>query len=192
MKPKHKFNNGNGATLCHQCGIIIEERFTDALFCQKCLMPKTFDGQMIYVLTGLPASGKSTWAKEKVKNESYTVIVSRDSIREMLKGHYTLFPFGSSMEVLVTEIENMAIISAYETGHDVIVDATNFRGLNRFEALESDSIPLRAKDDVQIVPVHFDTPVKTCILRDQDRDRPVGKNVILRMYRKYVQPKEKN
>ena len=37
MKPIHKFNNGNGATLCHNCNIIINTGFSDELFCgDKC------------------------------------------------------------------------------------------------------------------------------------------------------------
>lgn len=36
MKPIHKFNNGNGATLCHKCRTIITTKFTDDLYCKKC------------------------------------------------------------------------------------------------------------------------------------------------------------
>ena len=35
MKPIHKFNNGNGATLCHHCRKIIFVGFTDDLYCSK-------------------------------------------------------------------------------------------------------------------------------------------------------------
>jgi len=37
IKPIHKFNNGNGATLCHRCRKIISTVFTNDLFCsEKC------------------------------------------------------------------------------------------------------------------------------------------------------------
>ncbi len=37
MKPIHKFNNGNGATLCHCCSKIINVGFTNELYCSdKC------------------------------------------------------------------------------------------------------------------------------------------------------------
>ena len=37
MKPIHKFNNGNGATLCHKCSKIINIGFTKDLYCSdKC------------------------------------------------------------------------------------------------------------------------------------------------------------
>lgn len=37
MKPIHKFNNGNGATLCHQCSCIISSGHTNDLYCKTCL-----------------------------------------------------------------------------------------------------------------------------------------------------------
>lgn len=37
MKPRHKFNNGRGATLCHMCSVIISEGFTDHLICNNCV-----------------------------------------------------------------------------------------------------------------------------------------------------------
>lgn len=37
MKPIHKFNNGNGATLCHVCRIIINgQGINDNLLCPSC------------------------------------------------------------------------------------------------------------------------------------------------------------
>ncbi len=37
MKPIHKFNNGNGATICYCCSKIISVGFTDDLYCStKC------------------------------------------------------------------------------------------------------------------------------------------------------------
>jgi len=35
MEPIHKFNGGRGATLCHECNVIIHEGFTDDLYCEK-------------------------------------------------------------------------------------------------------------------------------------------------------------
>ena len=35
INPIHKFNNGNGATLCHKCSKIISIGFTEDLYCGK-------------------------------------------------------------------------------------------------------------------------------------------------------------
>ena len=50
MKPIHKFNNGNGATLCNACHTIIETGLTEALLCGSCkvdyrLLSNTFDSE---------------------------------------------------------------------------------------------------------------------------------------------------
>lgn len=38
MKPIYKFNNGNGATLCHLCRkIITTGKMTNDLYCDRCL-----------------------------------------------------------------------------------------------------------------------------------------------------------
>ena len=34
--PIHKYNNGIGATLCHDCGVIISEGLTKDMKCEKC------------------------------------------------------------------------------------------------------------------------------------------------------------
>lgn len=36
IKPLHKFNNGQGATLCNNCHVIINTGLTDSLYCHKC------------------------------------------------------------------------------------------------------------------------------------------------------------
>jgi len=130
----------------------------------------------IIILRGLPASGKSTWAKEQVLKENNWIIVNRDKIREMLKGIYSNFPFGTDMENLVTSIEDKSIYKAVELGYDVIVDATNFRG-NRW---------IKYKKDVQFTYKEFDTSLKECIMRDSLREFPIGKEIIIKMYNKYI------
>ena len=36
MRPIHKFNSGNGATLCKLCYVVISEGFTEDITCNKC------------------------------------------------------------------------------------------------------------------------------------------------------------
>ena len=36
-KPIHKFNNGNYATLCNKCSIIITTGFQDEIMCESCI-----------------------------------------------------------------------------------------------------------------------------------------------------------
>lgn len=36
IAPIYKFNGGRGATLCHGCRVIINEGFSEKLFCDSC------------------------------------------------------------------------------------------------------------------------------------------------------------
>jgi hypothetical protein len=36
VTPKHKFNNGSGATLCNNCNAIINTGLTEDLYCMEC------------------------------------------------------------------------------------------------------------------------------------------------------------
>lgn len=40
IKPIHKFNNGNLATLCNKCRVIITEKLIEDLYCEKCKKEK--------------------------------------------------------------------------------------------------------------------------------------------------------
>lgn len=53
MKPIHNFNNGNGATMCHACYVIITEGLTDDLLCEKCNTPtvRFYKGVLFTVCT---------------------------------------------------------------------------------------------------------------------------------------------
>lgn len=54
MKPIHKFNGGLGATLCHNCRVIITTGLTDDLYCDRChpdvIKDKTPDEWLSFVL----------------------------------------------------------------------------------------------------------------------------------------------
>lgn len=135
----------------------------------------------LYVTRGLPASGKTTWALVQADLNENTIIINRNKIRDMLKGQYSIFPFGSRMEELVTEIEQRGIEQALIMGYDVIVDATNFRwNQDKLAYYES-----KFSCEAQFVDfTHLS--LKTCIQRDQQRDFSVGKEIIEKMYNKYL------
>ena len=123
-------------------------------------------------------SGKTTWAKDYIRDNPNTIRVNRDDIRFMLTPN---FKHGSKMEEIVTIIELGAIRSSLGEGYSCIIDATNFRGTEHFARIAEDN-----KNDIEIEIRDFDTDLKTCIQRDQQRVNPVGKEVIERMYNKYI------
>ena len=131
----------------------------------------------IVVLQGPPASGKSTFAKQFIKDNHNYVIVSRDSIRDSL-GEYWV----PSRENLVNKIERNNIINAIEMGFDVIIDATNLnpKTIAKWEALADEK-------QCEIEYKQFWIPYHEAIKRDNNDDRAhkVGVAVIRSFYSKY-------
>ena len=76
----------------------------------------------IYVLIGFPGSGKSTWAKKKATEEEMTIIINRDSIRNMIKDKYV---FDSRYEGLASNIAYNSMVEALSYNFDVIIDETS-------------------------------------------------------------------
>jgi len=134
----------------------------------------------ILILKGLPASGKSTWSKEYVKENKNWVRVNRDDLRNM-RGEYWI----PKQEDMITKWEDACIRIALEAGNNVILDATN---------LNQDRNRERVKQLKQIFPnliaeyKTFDTPLEECIKRDLKRQASVGESVIRGMYDKYLAP----
>jgi predicted kinase len=141
----------------------------------------------LIILKGLPASGKSTWAVNEVEQNDKLIIVSRDSIREMLKGKYKNFPFGSKMEELVTMIEEQSVYFSLHQGYNVILDATNFRGSSKWKEILDKKIG-EGKVSIEIKDFS-NVSLEECIERDKTRSKPVGEEVIKKMYEKYIKTK---
>jgi predicted kinase len=132
--------------------------------------------QQIILTKGLPASGKSTFAKAWVLEDPKTRIrVNRDDIRRMLGPYWV-----PSREVLVTLIEKQCIFSALEQKYSVIVDATNFKPPVTKELADIYNCEWIIKD-------FTDVPIETCIERDKNRpkEEQVGEEVIRNMALKY-------
>lgn len=135
----------------------------------------------IILTTGLPGSGKSTWAKDFLaQTTGQFILTSRDDIRKMIG----CFPIGDkTQENLVSKIQDDVIVQGIKTGYNVIVHDTN---------LNSKS-PTRIKKlfdgDVDFMVADFtNVPVETCIERDALRENPVGEKVIRNMARQLQKP----
>ena len=130
----------------------------------------------IYFLKGLPASGKSTWAKDIVNASGETTVrVNKDSMRLMLR-----LNFSRKFETTVVESCRAAGVSALNNGFNVIIDDTNFapKHFNFWEALAK-------QHSYGLQEVFFNTPLDVCIARDKKRAERVGETVIRDMYQKY-------
>lgn len=132
---------------------------------------------LIKLLVGIPASGKSTWKKKFLLNNSGWVSVCRDEYRLMLDGSQIMDFKG---EKLVTELVNNAIALAVKSKYNVLIDQTNvnLKYLNEMVAF-CEKI---ADVEFQI----FDITEKVAVERDAARDAKVGAEVIKKMYKNYL------
>lgn len=136
----------------------------------------------ILFLKGLPASGKSTFAKELVAKEPLKWIrVNKDDLRIMLHNGV----WNKKNEEVVMRVHFEIAADAMREGMNLIVDDTNFH-----EAHEARFRALAEKYGAEFEVKFFDITVDEAIERDAKRGaKSVGRNVIRDMYNRYIKPK---
>ncbi|MFN8670938.1 MAG: AAA family ATPase [Candidatus Sericytochromatia bacterium] len=135
----------------------------------------------LYITKGLPASGKSTWAKEFVdKSDGRVINICKDDLRAMLHNE----KHSSGREDFVMQIRDMITIKAFENHQSVIWSDTNLNSIHEQRAREL-VIPYKALVEIKDFT---DVPVKTCIERDLKRLKSVGEKVIKDTWKKYIKP----
>lgn len=143
----------------------------------------------IIICRGLPASGKTTWAKEWVmKDPEHRVRVNQDDVRLML-GKYWV----PDREKLVSIILYNAIARAMQYHFDIVVDNTNLnpKVLNKIETMiEGCNKDFKVSYTIEYENF-FNISLEECIRRNAIRndslpkDRQITDTVIVDMYERY-------
>ena len=145
-------------------------------------IPK-IDNPTLYILIGVPGSGKSTYAEELYqKSERGIALVSSDCIRKSLYGNESCQDNPKKVFTLAHKI----IVDQLEHGFDVIFDATNIYANNRKDLILKVCFEIRKP--VRFVAIYFDTPIDECIKRQDYRNRKVPQKVIEKMARQIDKP----
>lgn len=137
----------------------------------------------VIILSGLPGSGKSTWAKAYCNKNKDWVRVNRDDLRNM-RGQYWL----PKQEDLITAWERSCVCYSLIQGYNVIIDATNLnkKYLNNLKENIKEEF-----NDVWFETKFFDVSPEECMKRDLQRENSVGDKIIWDMCNKYLKLKIK-
>lgn len=127
---------------------------------------------------GIPASGKSFFARELVRKNPNFKRINRDDIRAMVDDS----TWDHNREEFIKQLRDTIILTALREGHDVIIDDTNLskpvvKKLHRL---------LASVGDIVVIEKAFNTPIEECLRRNALREgrAKVPENVILAMAKK--------
>ena len=137
------------------------------------------------MLIGLPASGKSTWVKDYVKEhkDKEIIICSSDSVRKELYGDESIQ--GDVNKVF--NILNKRVVEYLKSGKDVIYDCTNIKRKTRLPLIDR----IKKNVDCNINCVCIMTPYGVCLERNKSRKRVVPEEIIRKMLLNWQPPCQK-
>ncbi len=140
----------------------------------------------VYILKGLPASGKSTWSKNMLDEHPRVYKrINKDDLRAMLDNAY----WSPANEQFVLKIRDILITEALKEGKHVIIDDTNLDPKHEARIREIVNMYIHETgEQVKVEVKQFDVSVEECIKRDAKRPAPVGEKVIKSIHRRYMEP----
>lgn len=135
--------------------------------------------QKLIITKGLPASGKSTWAKEQVSKDPENVVrVNKDDLRAMINAS----KWSKGREKHIELMQEITVKHYLNLGFNVIVDNTHLvpKWTTYFKELAEDfNVKFEIKDFTHI-------SIDTCIERNELREAKVPVRTIRDMYNMYV------
>lgn len=135
--------------------------------------------QALVLTRGLPASGKSTYAKSVVELNPNWVRLERDLLRDQLFNTRELIP---SHENVITQVQFAMAEAAIKAGQSVIVSDMNLRA-----SYVRDWAKLAAKYNIDFEQINFgNVSVDECVARDKVRDNAVGEEVIRSIAKRFL------
>lgn len=135
--------------------------------------------QQVFIVRGIPASGKSTFANDWVRKDPLNrARVNRDDIRFATFGSYELPP---ELENTVTKIEHAMIEALLKAGKSVVIDNMNLRPKYIKPYLQ-----LAEKYDAVVLHKDFPIELKDALARNAARDRKVPEDALERIFKTFV------
>ena len=138
----------------------------------------------VLILRGLPASGKSTYAKNILaENPHAWKRLNKDELRAMLDDSVHSYP----NEDFVRRVRDMMLMEALKNGKHVVIDDTNLseRAIARIRQVV-DNYTNETGQNVLIQFKDMETTLEECLERDKIREKKVGDEVIMKMYKRHI------
>lgn len=132
----------------------------------------------IKILVGIPACGKSTWAKSYILDNPNTKRINRDDLRNMLDAGKTTDGNENFLRVLRLEIVKMCLT----LDKHVVLDDTNCYASKLEETIfiiRTMAVQIDKKIEIEIID--FDADVDLCIGRNNNRPNSVVETAIYHM-----------
>lgn len=126
----------------------------------------------LIVMSGIPGSGKSTFAAKLARKEG-ALVVSMDNIRKQLYGDASINDEPGKVFGLMVHRAKKAL----RKGQSVVIDCTSVTKRDRTKYLRI----LKGRFDFSEC-VFMDTPIEECIRRNAARERIVPEEAIRRMH----------
>ncbi len=141
----------------------------------------------IILTRGIPASGKSTWAKQEVlKDPEHSIRISRDDLRNM-SGKYWV----PAREDYILSCKRVLLHNAVCFNFDtIIIDEMNLNP-KESEKLKGEIAMINGTfkegQDKYVVKIKDFTnvPLDVCLERDSKRENPIGEDIIKGIFNKY-------
>ena len=140
--------------------------------------------KIVLLLKGLPASGKSTFARKLIdENKGMWKRLNKDELRAMLDNS----EHSVANEKFVERVRDMMLVEALKEGKNVVIDDTNLadRPVERITQVVQRYIK-NTGQQVQIELKEMETSLEDALARDEVREKKVGRDVIMKMYKTHI------
>jgi predicted kinase len=118
----------------------------------------------VEILVGLPASGKSTYAKQLVaKDPNSWVRINNDDLRAMMNGSV----WSQDYEKIITDVRNYLIRDSLKRGKNIVIDNLN---LNRRHFDDVCKIAKSINADIQVMEKSFYVELEEALERNSKRE----------------------
>lgn len=147
---------------------------------------KTFDKKM-FILSGLPGSGKTTVGRKIISGRPNGLILSPDALRYMLKGAYT---YDEKLEPTVERLYHIMVLKVLSMGvGPIVVDEVNLTRRDRLVFIEmakqAGYLPV-----IVYCKVPLEVSLRNRLRKTRGYSTAVWKKVIHQMHRYMIEPSE--